>query len=200
MVHLCVQDTWFRTICSFQAEQRSTFTVTSSETIAHNLTIHGGPYLLPPASFGCGKVIFSLCMSVHTSTGGIPHPPSQVWMGGGYPIPGLDRGYPITGLDGYPWGTPWPGLDGVPPIPARTVWGTPLARTGWGKPPGQDWIGYPLPPIRQSSILSKTFYAAGGMSLTFTQEDFLVVQWGHVVVYRDEGGIVPKVKSQQLPK
>ena len=58
-------------------------------------------------------------------------------------------GYPPAqpGLDGggYP-GYPQPGLDGVPP---NQVW------------------------IRQSSIAS-TCYAAGGVPLAFTQEDFLV--------------------------
>ena len=47
---------------------------------------------LPPASEGCGKVLFSVCLSVHTSTrgGGVPWSgpdgggyPSQVWMVGG---------------------------------------------------------------------------------------------------------------------
>ena len=63
-------------------------------------------------------------------------------MGGGYPPSQL-------------------GLDGVPPP----------TRTGWGTPPGQDWMGYP--PIRQSSKVS-TCYAAGSVPLAFTQEDFLV--------------------------
>ena len=54
-------------------------------------------------------------------------------------------------MGGVPQGTPWPCLDG-----------------GDG--------GYtPPPPIRQSSIAS-TCYAAGGMPLAFTQEDFLVLQ------------------------
>ena len=55
------------------------------------------PNLLPPASEGWGKVIFSLCMSVHTLTGGeggVPCPADGV---GGIPIPGQDRGYPISG-------------------------------------------------------------------------------------------------------
>ena len=82
--------------------------------------------------------------------------------GGGYPVPGLwVRGYPIPGLGrGYPparsgrWG------GGVPWVP-------PTTRTGWGT----------HPPSRQSSIAS-TCYAAGGMPLAFTQEDFLVLNVG----------------------
>ena len=99
---------------------------------------------LPPASEGWGKVLFSVCLSVHTSMGwGYPVPGLD---GGGYPIPGLGGGilhpadgYPIPGLGGgggagyqiqlmggtpsQVWmgvsqGTPRQGLDGVHP-PAR---------------------------------------------------------------------------------
>ena len=58
---------------------------------------------LPSASEGWGKVLFSVCLSVQTSTGrgrGVP----QVWDGGGYPrsgwggTPDLDGGgYPRSG-------------------------------------------------------------------------------------------------------
>ena len=48
--------------------------------------------LLPPTSEGWGKVLFSVCLSVHTSDGvggggGVGVYFSQVWMvgGGGYP-------------------------------------------------------------------------------------------------------------------
>ena len=58
---------------------------------------------------------------------------------------------------GYPPGQDWvgypPGLDEVPPSPT------------------QDWMAY-HPPL-DSSIVS-TCYAAGSMSLAFTQDDFLV--------------------------
>ena len=93
----------------------------------------------------------------------------------------VGRGVPRVplhpGLDGVPplgmyWGTPpigtgWEypppsGLDEVPPF-----------RTGWGTPPIQDWIGT-LSPIRRQSSVASTCYAAGGMPLAFTQEDFLV--------------------------
>ena len=62
-------------------------------------------------------------------------------------------------------GYPQPGLDG-----GRGTWGNPPpARSGWcgGGTPSTP------PPIGQSSIVS-TCYAAGGMPLAFTQEDFLV--------------------------
>ena len=92
--------------------------------------------------------------------------PGQVWMVG-VPQPGLDGGgVPRLGLDGG-GGTPvrsgwWGGY------PARSGWwgeGT-LARSGW-------YPRYPPPPPLDSSIAS-TCYAASGMPLAFTQEDFLV--------------------------
>ena len=128
-------------------------------------------WLLPPASKRWGNVLFSVCLSVHTSTGRVPHPRS-----GGYPHPRSGwwgyLGYPLArsgwwGYPGYPPGQVWmvgvwvparPGLEGVPGVP-------PMTRTGWGTP-------HPLP-IRQSRIAS-TCYVAGGMPLAFTQEDFLV--------------------------
>ena len=87
--------------------------------------------------------------------------PGQVWIVGGYPW------YPSTTRTG--WGTPHQDWMGYPP-PSTT-------RTGWGTPPTQVWMvggtrGTPTP-MRQSSIAS-TCYAAGGVPLAFTQEDFLV--------------------------
>ena len=114
---------------------------------------------LPPASEGWRKVMFSLCPPFGGGTpsqvwvggtlarsGWWGDTPSQVWVGGTQP--GLDGG----GYPGQVWmvGVPQPGLD------------------------GGGYPGYPPPPIRQSSIVS-TCYAAGGMPLAFTQEDFLVV-------------------------
>ena len=78
-----------------------------------------------------GEGIFSVFVSVHTSIRGypfhqweeVPHPrsgwgvpPSQVWTGGWYPIPGPDGGTPSC------W---W--------------WGYPHSKSGWGVP--QDWMG-----------------------------------------------------------
>ena len=117
----------------------------------------------------------------------------------GYPQPGMR--YPSSQtLDGVP---PGPGtgyppdlglgtpldLDWVPPPPTDLDW-VPPHGTGLGTPPGpgpgthpQTWTGYPpdldrVPPldqvwIRQSSTAS-ICYAAGGVPLAFTQEDFLV--------------------------
>ena len=96
--------------------------------------------------------IFTLCVSPHLDWGG--GTPSQVWTGGGYLIPGLDRevphhrsglGFPIPGLGKR--GTPcqvWTGsTPGYPP--ARSGW--------WGVPrvsPSQVWMvgGYPGVPPR----------------------------------------------------
>ena len=47
-------------------------------------------YLLPPASEGWGKVLFSVCLSVHTSRGGTLV--RSGWRGAGVPWPGLDDG------------------------------------------------------------------------------------------------------------
>ena len=85
-------------------------------------------FLLPTASEGWGKVMFSVC----------PH----LWGGGG-------GGTPARSIQGVP--QPRPGWGGYPP-----------ARSGWG--------GYPGTPPWQDS----TWYAAIGMPLAFTQEDFLV--------------------------
>ena len=101
--------------------------------------------------------------------GGVPRPRSgwrggtlsQVWVEGGYPVPGLGggvphprsggyRGYPIPGLGGYPipglggtpfqvWGYPIPGLEGVC-HPWSGQGGYP------GYPPVQTWDGVPPPP------------------------------------------------------
>ena len=107
---------------------------------------------------------------------GVPHPRSE-W---GYPVPGPDGGYPIPGLDG---GYPIPGPDGGGyPIPGPDrrypillMGECPHPRSGWG-----SIQGYPLlsrtgwcnpPPISKAS----TCYAAGGVPLAFTQENFLVV-------------------------
>ena len=115
--------------------------------------------LLPPASEGWGKVLFSVCLSVHTSTGG-----------GGLPQPGLDGGgVPRPGLDGGGQGIPQSGLDGGGGYPSQ-VWmvgGVPQPGLDGGRVPG-------VPPIRQSSIAS-TCYPAGGPPLAFTQEDFLLL-------------------------
>ena len=115
---------------------------------------------------------------------------------GGYPIPGLGRGYPIPGLDGVPpwtWdrvpppdlgqGTPLQTWDGVPPswtwdrVPPRTWDGIPPLDLGWGTPqPGTGYL-----PLTRSGLdraaqrTASTWYAAGGVPLAFTQEDFLVV-------------------------
>ena len=144
-----------------------------------------------------GKVLFTVCLSVHISRGY----PSQVWGGtpsqvwpGGYPIPGLGREVPHPRSEcgggylgyshplnqvrmGYP--PTWPGLDGVLPGPGM---GYPLT---WDGVPPWTWNGVP-PDLGRSTPLdlgwgtppgiASTCYAAGGMPLAFTQEDFLVLK------------------------
>ena len=101
--------------------------------------------LLPPASEGWGKVIFSVCS--HLRGGGVTCPgldggrgyPIQVWMVGGYPISGLGWGVPHlrSGVGGYPIsGQRVPhlrfGMGGTP----SQVWGGgyPISGLGWGVP------------------------------------------------------------------
>ena len=122
----------------------------------------------------------------HLRSGGYP---IQVWMVGGYPIPGQGVPHPrgVPYLAGTPAGSGYPILGrGYPRYPPtlRPGWGTPLrwgtphhqylagvpSTLGWGTPPDLGW-GTPL---RQSSIAS-TCYAVGGMPLALTQEDFLVL-------------------------
>ena len=103
--------------------------------------------LLPPASEGWGKVIFSLCVSVHTSTGG-----------GGIPQPGLDGGgggVLRSGVHGV-W-VPQPGLDDLGGTLARSGWwgvgggGVPHPRSevGGGVPHSRSEVGeYPIPSLR----------------------------------------------------
>ena len=102
-----------------------------------------------------GKVIFSVCLSVHTRRGA-PSPSYDTSTGpmsfkGGTPVTGpssLPRGYPTPG-GGYPSWVP-PSRDGVPPGQVRMAvsgmeypspgMGYPLARSVWG-----TWDGYPHP-------------------------------------------------------
>ena len=120
-------------------------------------------------------------------------PTIKTWLG--YPppwdwVPPTIKTWPEYPLRlGYP--PPW---DGVPPkiwnrvpphhqdltgVPPTLGWGTPhhqdLTRVSpqAGVPPTLGWGTHP-PLTRQSSI-ARTCYAAGGMSLAFTQEDFLVI-------------------------
>ena len=112
--------------------------------------------------------IFTLYVSPNLDRGeGIP---SQV-VGGGYPITGLEGG---TSSQVWTGGTPSQVWMGEYPIPGLDGGGYPRVPGLDRVPPTQDWMGYPPPPIRQSRI-ERTCYAAGGMPLAFTQEDFLVV-------------------------
>ena len=97
-------------------------------------------------------------------TGGIP---SQVWTGG-YPfllmgVPSCPRldvvPLPIQNWMGYP---PFKTECSTFPHHPR-LYRVPPSKTGWGTPP----------------LISKasTCYIVGGVLLTFTQEDFLVVSW-----------------------
>ena len=125
---------------------------------------------LPPAYMvrtTGGYVFTGVCLfNFRGGGGGGPHPRSgqggttfRVWTGGGgIPHPRSRRGR---------GGTPQSQLDGVPP--GQDWVGYPPSRPGMGyPPPHHDWMRYPLPPPPPS-------YAAGGVPLAFTQEDFLVM-------------------------
>ena len=130
---------------------------------------------LPPASEGWGKVIFSVCLSVHTR--GDPSP--RLFPRCLIPAPFLGvrqfqvlsqisgprsfRGYPIS-FRGVPQdrGTyPWPGLG----YPSGQDLGTPLGQD-WGTPHTQDWGT-----LRDR--LRCGWYASWGLP----QEDFFALEW-----------------------
>ena len=112
-----------------------------------------GP-LLPPAYVVRGKVIFILgnvCLFTIGWGGGTPNSD----LGGGYPFPGLGGG----GTPSQVWtggGYPISGLDGG---------------GGGVSQPGLD-DGVPCPP---PTCIASTCYAASGMPLAFTQEDFIII-------------------------
>ena len=126
-------------------------------------------------------------LSVHTW--GMGGNPSQVQVGGtptgGYPNWGgyPSRGYPTLGTPHQTWwGVPWRGGYPTSGTPCQTWWGTPI----WTWWPGVPQVGGTppqVPPVRPGwgvpwlggvPIWSSTWYAAVGMPLAFTQEDFLV--------------------------
>ena len=99
---------------------------------------------------------------------GVPHGkgyPPTIGTGWRYPPPNLGRGYPHADLGrGYPSVQIWE--RGTPPV--QTWEG--------GTPPIQVRLGGGGTPNRN---IACTCYAAGGMPIAFTQEDFLVLtmQW-----------------------
>ena len=129
--------------------------------------------LLPPASEGWGEVIFLVCLSVHTWEG-VPHPTD-----GGYPLPRSGQGAPHLADGGVPPSQVWTGgypiqlTEGTPSqvwrggYPIQLTGGTPFPGLDREVPPGRGT------PLHQTSTAC-TCYAAGGMPLAFTQEDFLV--------------------------
>ena len=93
---------------------------------------------------------------------------------------GLDGAYPIPSSRG---GTPsspgqggsHPGQDGE--VPSRSG-----PRSGPRVTPSQDWMGVQnwmgIPPqVRKQSSISSNCYDAGGIPLTFTQKDFVVLRF-----------------------
>ena len=134
---------------------------------------------LPTAYVVRGKVMF-WHVSVHPSV--CPH------LGGGYPVQVQPGGYPSqVQVGGYPTlGTPcqtWSG--GYPtlgPPPSDLAGGSTPPQV---PPPVRPWITPPHVrpgrgvPRQGDTPPSSTWYAAIGMPLAFTQEDFLVVCWFH---------------------
>ena len=140
------------------------------------LNVHSTDYRLHPKD-GEGTVFTRVCLS--TPGGGrvpshrffprslVPGPfwevpqlqvLSQV-LSGGYPSPGwgggnMNRFSPAPSRSGWGLGTPRPVQDAIPPVQVRM---------GYRRPPGQN---------SRASIC----YAACGMPLEFTQDDFLVLK------------------------
>ena len=70
---------------------------------------------------------------------------------------------------------------------------SPQLRIGWGyPPPNHDWMEVPPsrtggsiplpPPIRRQISIARTCYTAGSVPLTFTQEDFLVLDLFSIMI------------------
>ena len=102
--------------------------------------------------------VLSLFVSSHLDKGG-GTPARSGWWGGGTPARSGWWGYPsqvwMVG-GGTPARSGWWGY----PSQVWTWRGIPLTMTGWGTPPPTN--------------IASTCYAAGGIPLAFTQEDFLV--------------------------
>ena len=143
---------------------------------------------LPPASEGWGKVLFSVCLSVHISGGGthprsgrggeVPNPRSRWGEGVPHPRSRWGRGYPIPGQDRVP---PGPGM-GYPPDLGQ---GTHL-ELGWGTP--KTWDRVTPPDLGHSKhLLHSGWYAscvhAGGLScfVLISKQTILFYPW--VIVF-----------------
>ena len=107
-----------------------------------------------PCTYVRREVMFSTGVSVQLVAGGDTL--SQVWGRGGTPSQVWVGG-----------GTP------------SQVWG---GTPSWGGTPCLGGTPSPPPPIAKSSIVS-TCYAAGGVPLAFTQEDFLVFNFLNLFIY-----------------
>ena len=124
----------------------------------------GGTLILPDGE-GSPSFPMGVPHPSHLANGGTPGYPHQDWME--YPMPGNGWVTPCLGIDG---GTPHQDWMGYPP---GTGWAYPLPLGLDRVPPPQSGLdGGPLPP---SGNRASTCYTAGGMSLAFMQEDFLVL-------------------------
>ena len=133
--------------------------------------------------YWCGKVMFSLCLSVHTGGGGLHK--SQVFFQVSGPrsflwdTPGLARGYP----PGQDWGTPRQDRD----TPSQD-WDTSPTKTGVSPQPA---LGYHPDRLRcvfpQDDFLDSIFITARTHSITggyvfslFTRGYPSQVRWGYL--------------------
>ena len=110
---------------------------------------------------------------VCSTLGGVPHPYPSL-SGGGYPIQPWTGGVPRSSLG---WGEyPNLGWGGTPTldrgVPQPWTGGHPISGGGT---PSHVWLG--TPPKIASTCYG---YAAGGVPLAFTQEDFLVLKNIHM--------------------
>ena len=176
-----MNDTWIRRVKSWIEQLNKKFRIKSYWS------------LLPTACEGWGKVMFSVC----SHPKGVP-----ILAGGGCTYLGqVQTGgtYPSQGVPTLAWAR-W----GVRPIPARGV--PTLARFRWGYlpwPGGNPKVGTLLAKVGNPlGIGHHMEYAAVGMPLAFTQEDFLVSQinsleFSHNLVQCD--GIHANQNLQNVP-
>ena len=134
--------------------------------------------LLPPASEGWGKVMFSVCSHLGGGGGGITQNSMGQTPGGGYPYPIMLCKITQNSMGQTPRGVPCQ----VQPGGGCTLPGVPYL----GIPPGQVRIG------GTQLGQQKEYSLHGGryMPLAFTQEDFLS-QLGYPPTRSGWGGTLP---------
>ena len=179
--HICPWENFKIRWCSFVyvLPWLHDLTISSNETLSHwkSYSSNRGVLFILVCSIGKGGFTYLNQSDIYC-----PHPKDGkgnvftgdcpfTWGGGGTPVPGSFpgpfQGYPSPGGGGVmqAGGTPVPVEGSYPGL------GYLLVRTGLGPPPARTGLGYPPSETEQQR---STCYAAGGMPLAVTEEDFLV--------------------------